>query len=368
MIGHAAYNMKSHRVIHLLFGLPNNGQENLVVEMANSQCQQGFTAVAVLNDVIDRRVVDRLGRNVVTIFQRRKIRSRNPFVVVSFLLKLLLATPTIIHCHDPGLLSLFPKFILRRFVVLTIHNTGLYRERINECRAVCFISHAVQRDNVKAGLNISKSQQFVVLNGTSSGRFEVKRNYDLGRDFRILQIGRLQTEQKGQDITLRALKILRQKRDQRFLCHFFGEGYDLSVLEAMAKELGVADLVTFAGNVPQEELATCMAGYHLLVQPSRYEGFGMTLIEAMSAGVPVLAADLEGPKEIIGDSEFGWLHQPDSVEDFVSGVGRVLYSYQANNVEAVCRKALAHVSRQYNVATMIKNYQAVYESVGGCRG
>jgi glycosyltransferase involved in cell wall biosynthesis len=69
-----------------------------------------------------------------------------------------------------------------------------------------------------------------------------------------------------------------------------------------AQRLGVADDVRFTGFVSDEELARLYATADLLVHPSRYEGFGLQLVEAMKCGLPVCCTDGGSQPEIAGDA------------------------------------------------------------------
>jgi glycosyltransferase involved in cell wall biosynthesis len=72
--------------------------------------------------------------------------------------------------------------------------------------------------------------------------------------------------------------------------------------ERAAAELGVADRVELRGHVPQEELAALYRGASCLVFPSRYEGFGLPVLEAMASGTPVVASSAGALPEVAGDA------------------------------------------------------------------
>jgi glycosyltransferase involved in cell wall biosynthesis len=102
-----------------------------------------------------------------------------------------------------------------------------------------------------------------------------------------------------------------------------GGGPMATALQARAAELAVADRVTFRGPVPHEEVQRAMATHDLLVHLSERETFGMTLVEAVSTGLPVLATRSGGPQETmaglglsagrlidVGSDELGWDVEP----------------------------------------------------------
>ncbi len=109
---------------------------------------------------------------------------------------------------------------------------------------------------------------------------------------------------KGVDVTIRALpKILAQFPDVKYLV--VGRGDDQPRLAQLAKDLGVAEQVVFAGFVPDELL---VAHYRLAdgyVMPSR-EGFGIVYLEAMACGVPTVSGDDDGSADPLQDGRVGW--------------------------------------------------------------
>jgi len=78
-------------------------------------------------------------------------------------------------------------------------------------------------------------------------------------------------------------------------------------LRNLAHQLGIASRVHFVGAVPHEELQSVYRGATILVNPSFSESFGMTVVEAMAAGVPVVAGCVGGMKETVRDGETGLL-------------------------------------------------------------
>jgi glycogen synthase len=84
---------------------------------------------------------------------------------------------------------------------------------------------------------------------------------------------------------------------------FVGDGELRRPLAARADELGVTGAVTFAGIRPPKEALALMREHDLLVHPSRFETFGMTVVEAVAAGLPVLVTRCGGPQETLAGLE-----------------------------------------------------------------
>jgi glycosyltransferase involved in cell wall biosynthesis len=94
------------------------------------------------------------------------------------------------------------------------------------------------------------------------------------------------------------------------------------VVEATARELGIADDVVFTGFVPNEALGDLYAAADVFVFPSLFEGFGIPLLEAMMAGVPVCASDRASIPEVVGDA--GLLFDPDDSSSIETCIRRLL--------------------------------------------
>ncbi|NYI08477.1 glycosyltransferase [Allostreptomyces psammosilenae] len=114
---------------------------------------------------------------------------------------------------------------------------------------------------------------------------------------RWLFVGRL-IEQKGVPVLLEAF-ALAARENPRATLTLVGSGRLEEALRARADELGLAGRVRFLGPVPPQEIAACLHAHDLLVHASRFETFGMTVVEAVATGTPVLVTRSYGPEETL---------------------------------------------------------------------
>src|SRR4029077_21032506 len=91
-----------------------------------------------------------------------------------------------------------------------------------------------------------------------------------------------------------------------------GDGPDRERLEQLARGGNLGDRVYFAGQRKQEETVSLMAACDLFVLNSTYEGLPHVVLEAMSAGLPVVATAVGGTPEVVSDGENGMLIMPDA--------------------------------------------------------
>jgi glycosyltransferase involved in cell wall biosynthesis len=145
--------------------------------------------------------------------------------------------------------------------------------------------------------------------------------YGLDGKIVLLTLGRLVSEEryKGFDEVLEILPTLGRTLPN-LVYMIVGDGSDRTRLEYKARSLGVAERVVFTGNVPEAEKADHYRLADAYVMPSRGEGFGFVLLEAMACGIPVVASTLDGGREALCDGRLGTLVDPLDEKQLVQAV------------------------------------------------
>ena len=159
----------------------------------------------------------------------------------------------------------------------------------------------------------------------------------------LLAICRLEP-QKGVDVAIRALGDI---PDAHLVV--LGEGPQRAELERMADER-----VFLPGRVP--DVAAWLRRASLLVHPTRWEGFGLALLEAMLASLPVVATRVSSIPEIVADGETGLLVPPDDPAALAAAVNLVLA-----NPGSYGERGRARALSEFSVAKMADRTLAVYE-------
>jgi glycogen(starch) synthase len=150
-------------------------------------------------------------------------------------------------------------------------------------------------------------------------------------------------ERKGVRWLLEAFAVCRRD-DPALTLALVGEGELRPELEKRAAELGVAEAVTFVGAVSPARALRLMREHDLLVHPSRYETFGVVVVEAVAAGMPVIVTRCGGPEQTLAgfESDAGELIDvEDGAGAIVAGYRRLRDRFPAGIDLQVARRALA---------------------------
>ena len=164
----------------------------------------------------------------------------------------------------------------------------------------------------------SKRKHFTVYNGIDIERIarigkevdkeKIKDRLGIREKKIIGVVGRLRKE-KGQAILLESMKTVLQELPDTVLV-VVGDGPDRLDLEEMARTLGIDNHVKWLGQKSHDEVLRLYSIMDMVVVPSVFEGFGLTAAEAMAAGKPVVASDVDGLSEIVQDGVSGLLVPP----------------------------------------------------------
>lgn len=168
-------------------------------------------------------------------------------------------------------------------------------------------------------------------------------------DPEMLIVGNL-CRSKGHELVLRSLGSLRPSFPQ-LRCRIVGEGSDRARFEALARDLGIAQQVQFAGRQSRSEVAEAMRRCSVFVLPSRNEGLGCVYLEAMSCGKPVIACRRQGIDEVIEHGKNGWLIPVDGLEQLVQGLSALLGSSEL-------RTRIGKAARQTILERLTLSHQA----------
>ncbi len=146
------------------------------------------------------------------------------------------------------------------------------------------------------------------------------------------------SNEKGLDILLKAFAVAKEINQNIHLL-IIGDGVQKDYLQKLAVDLGIADSCTWMGRLPWQEAMRCLGLMNIVVVPSRFEGFGLTAIEAMACGKPVVASNLDGLAEIIQHGINGFLVDSEDINEFAEKIVDLLQ-------EGTKRKSIGNAARK----------------------
>jgi len=164
---------------------------------------------------------------------------------------------------------------------------------------------------------------------------------------------------KDHQTLIRALAILAKERSVRLV--FAGDGLLRSQLEQLAGECGVRERVTFLGNVDRDHLLRLYREAAVFTFSTWGEGSPLSLLEAMSCGLPVVASDVPGVREILAGGECGIMVPPGQPAVMAQAIGRILAETEFASCMGAC--ARRRVETNYSVEGMTARYQAVLNAL-----
>jgi glycosyltransferase involved in cell wall biosynthesis len=352
------------KILHAIYNLTTGGAETMLIDILNQQCRKASVSLIIVNDKVDENLLATIDKSVkVYIIGRQESRKMQLFTAFFKINRLLITLkPDAIHCHDNKLFPFFIRYRSKTF--LTIHSVRLYDRFLKYYRRVFAISAAVKEDLKKrSGVDAQ-----IVLNGIEIAEYQKRADYrynPVSDIFKVVLLSRLFPQQKGQDIAIQAIAFMKERYPEvNITLTLVGDGEALSSLKAQSQQCNVDDRVVFAGQASRQWVKEHLKDYHLLIQPSRVEGFGLTVIEGFAAGLPVIASNLDGPKEIFDTLGIGLPTEIGNAEDLAEKIHDVYASYCSGNLlKTNYLPADQSHLKQFDIQTTAENYLKEYLAI-----
>ena len=274
-----------------------------------------------------------------------------------------------VYCAMAGLLTRTP-------VVTTFHGSvdigeqerfkGLKFGAIN-AGAHCVIAVSEDlRTDILERTALRSDKMRVIYNGIDTSMFQRSRVNRLRRQFGwaddeviIGSLGNIRPA-KGYDILLRAAALLEQnKRSYRFVIAGQGKGQLYDELLRLREQLGLEDRVLFLGFT--DDAAEFLSNLDLFLSTSISEGLPLSAIQAMVAGVPLLATRCGGYEELVSEGENGLLveiNNPGAIADALE-----LLASNAGLRTRLAKQAKQHVIKTFDLGVMLSGYEKVYDAL-----
>ncbi len=245
--------------------------------------------------------------------------------------------------------------------ILTEHSrvTNYFRSRVHKLCVRYALRNSASVIAVSSSLQIEITPLCnrpinIITNFVDTERFELIEAKPSGK-LNIGFLGELGSYNKGLDLLLKAVSSL---RDTQFSLHIGGNGKLLNTFREMSKQLGVEANCIFYGEILPADAPSFYSKLDLFVLPSRYETFGIVLIEAMACGIPVIATKCGGPEEIVV-KETGVLVEKENPLELAAAIDLL-----SGNIDSYDKTSIReYASERYGKKAFIKRITQLYKDV-----
>lgn len=346
------------RILHIITSLEIGGAQRLLVDLLPLQSTSEEVTLLVYERVHNdfERIIEDAGIKILCLNEHN---FHNPGVI--FRLRKKFRDYDLVHAH------LFPTIYwaslaargLKVKLVYTEHSTFNSRrnkwyfrpvERFMYSRYNKIISISQQTQDALQCWLRSSSKCFVVINnGVDIKRFSSIKRPIIPKS--LIMVSRFAAS-KDQETVIRAMKYV----DGNAVLRLVGDGENIEHCKQVAINEGVLDKVEFLGA--RSDIAELIAESYVGIQSSNWEGFGLTAVEIMAAGKPVIASDVDGLKQVVEGA--GEIFHKGNAKDLAEKITVLLEDeFYYNSIVTRCKQR----SQMYSIEGMADKYKSVYDEL-----
>ena len=258
-----------------------------------------------------------------------------------------------------GLRSQYPSLKANRLL--------LWLDRLTLPLARCYVANSEAAVNHLVSQGYPSEKFRVIYNGldpklyapADGDRRLLRKRYGLTNEEipSIACVARLRPG-KGQETLLRALAHL---PTQNYRCLLVGDGPQRQSVERLARELNLGDRVKFLGARDHDEITQILQLADIFVLPSRWEGMPMAIMEAMAAGLPVIATDVGGTGELVVHGDTGLLVRVGDVAGLAREIARLLDDPELRR--RLGARGRERIVKKFSLDKTVREYGALYEEL-----
>jgi glycosyltransferase involved in cell wall biosynthesis len=199
------------------------------------------------------------------------------------------------------------------------------------------------------GAQANDSRLCVIENGIDTAKF-IRKKTERQQPYTLIQVSRFEAS-KDQDTVIRAMPLLPQ--DIQLV--FVGDGSRMEACKELCKKLNVQDRVRFLGA--RADIAQLLSEADIAIQSSHWEGFGLTAVEAMAAGLPVIATNVDGLRQVVEDA--GMLFTQGDEKELAQTISLLINT--PTLYHDLSEKSLQQ-AKYYDISNMTDKYMEIYEA------
>ena len=177
-------------------------------------------------------------------------------------------------------------------------------------------------------------------------------NVSQGTSKKFLAVGRFSRKHKGFDLLIQAFHLFAEN-NKEWTLDIVGEGVEEEIYRKLITEYGLENRITI--HPFTNYIQSYYSNAQVYVLSSRWEGFGLVLVEAMAHGLPIVSSDLPTSLEILGD--FGLYFENGNVEELAQRLEEAtLLNWKKKSKEAL------HIAKRFNLDAIIKQWKQIIEN------
>ena len=360
-------------IMFLLFSFTVGGTERLVADICNKLAERNYKVhLYIVNDHISSEMIQSLSPKVLLHLSSKKRTKLDKLISIFEITRYIKDNNiTTIHCNSfnaPFLLIFRHIFCRKLKVVQTIHGLGQFdrTKRISLLIRNYIVDNyiAISRSVLDDMINhkIPKEKIHLIYNAIDLKKFQNTEHRKFNKENVIIgNVARLDPSIKGQDLLIESIVKLKDKYPN-IKCYLAGP-VDLNnkkqyeMLKKQCEENNLIDNVVFLGTV--NDIHKFLNGIDIFVLPSRIEGFGISLVEALAMQVPCITSDLNGPKEII-DMTYGLLFECGNVHELTKKIVDMIENYDIHKEKTIKKSVV--IRRAFDLDIMIDRLKDIYIS------
>ncbi len=270
-------------------------------------------------------------------------------LLISFFKKVHLINAPLVACAecsgDIGDAAILARLPINTFFVNLIKS---------ECNSIIIISSKIKEELVALELDDKKFS--CIPNGTYISNPE-KIELCRSDQNKIVFVGRL-CNQKGIPYLIQAVNNLKKINISMELT-VIGDGPSTIELKQLTASMGINQIVHFAGRIENEKIPSILKEHHIFVLPSLFEGFGIAVIEAMAAGLPVVVTQCGGPEDFVDDSVGRVVKAGDA--DALAQALQELIQLSDEELQAMGQAARERVKKNFDINVIAEQYLQLFK-------
>ena len=267
------------------------------------------------------------------------------------------------------LISLKIPYLIELHGSMSLLNIGKSRFK-KKLASWLFLNSIIRRAKAIVYLNMQEyclsairqlnPKSIVIPNGIYRKQNQIPTDHLLNKKLEILYLGRIQNAHKGTDVLIEALKLLQDKGyDKEIHLSFYGKVIRSEEQWFDEQMKSISAIADFRGQVYGKDKEDAFSKANIFILTSRYEGFPMAILEALSYGCPCIVTPMTNIADIVASNRCGWITTLDPLS-IAQTILEAAADYRANHEQLISRSRLAVEELEWSeiAATAVAKYQA----------